>query len=251
MGNTNSCTFAPFMKKLLSSVLVFLFLTVTVLGQKDRVWGSWSSISVQYEFVKDWTFYFETQTRSHAMYNHFHYYEFKGGFSYKINKYFSALVGFGNYGTYDWKNIRGMKTQDELRLWEQFVINQSISRVKLEHRIRFEQASINKKYRNRFRYRLNVTVPLNSKTVEKNTIFAAGFSELFLTDTPPYFMRHRVYLGLGYQVTDYLSIQSGWINQFNYTFDKKGAKNYFMLNLAFKISKKEQKSENIPTPLPY
>lgn len=239
------------MKNLFASVISLFLVTFSALGQKDKVWGSWNSISVQYEFVKNWTFYFETQTRSHAMYNHFNYYEFKGGFSYKISKDFSALIGFGNYGTYDWEDIRGMKKQDELRLWEQFIINQSISRVKLEHRFRFEQALINQKYRNRFRYRLNVVVPLNSKKVEKNTVFAAGFSELFLTDTPPYFMRHRVYLGLGYQATDFLTIQTGWINQFNYNLSNKGAKNYLMLTLAFKISHKDLKSESVPTPLPY
>lgn len=234
------------MKKLLSIILV-IGLSTSLFAQKDRVWGSWSSISVQYEFVPKWSFYFETQTRSHAMYNHFNYYEFKGGINYRINKDFSTMIGFGNYGTYDWQNIRGMKTQDELRLWEQFVINQLLSRLKFEHRFRFEQASINGKFRNRFRYRISLVVPINKKKVEKGTVFATAFNELFLTDTPPYFMRNRIHIGMGYQVNDFLTLQCGWNNQFNYNFKNKGAKNFFTFNVVFKISKKDNQLEKIPT----
>lgn len=216
-------------------------------AQKDKTWGSWSIANVQYEFSPRWFAYVELQTRSQAMYNHFHYYEIKGGINYRINKNFIAFVGFGNYGTYDWKNIRGAKTTDELRLWEQLVINQPLNRLKFEHRFRIEQASINKKYRNRFRYRLNLIVPLNKKTVETNTVFVSAFDELFLTDTPPYFMRNRVYLGLGYQVTEFLTLQAGWINQFNYNLNAKGGKNNLLVSLNFRFVRKDNKYERMPT----
>ena len=217
-------------------------------AQKDKVWGSWTAVSLNYEFVPRFTFYFELQTRSHAMYNYFNYYEIKGGLGYKINKDFSALVGFGNYGTYDWQDIiGGVKQKNELRIWQQFVIDQMLTRIKFEHRFRIEQAWINRKFRNRFRYRINMVIPLNSKEVKKNTVFLTGFNEIFLTDTPPYFMRNRILLGLGYAATDFLTIQSGWINQFEYSFSNKGAKNYFMLTLAFRLAKNKDGFERNPT----
>lgn len=234
------------MKKLVLIFALALIAQGALYSQKDKVWGSWTALSVQYEFVPRWSFYFETQARSHAMYNHFQYYEFKGGINYRINKDFSALVGFGNYGTYDWQNIRGAKTQDELRIWQQFVINQLLSRLKFEHRFRFEQAWINQKFRNRFRYRINLVVPLNSKKVEAKTVYAAAFNEIFITDTPPYFMRNRIFLGMGYQVNDFLTLQAGWINQFNYNFKNKGAKNFFNLTIAFRINHKGNSLERNP-----
>lgn len=216
-------------------------------AQKDKTWGSWSIVNVQYEFTPRWFGYFELQSRSQAMFNHFFYYEVKGGINYRINKNFIAFVGFGNYGTYDWKNIRGAKTVDELRLWEQLVINQPLSRLKFEHRFRIEQASINKKYRNRFRYRLNLIVPLNKKKVENKTVFVSAFDEIFLTDTPPYFMRNRVYLGLGYQATEFLTVQAGWVNQFNYNLNAKGGKNNLLVSLNFRFVNKHNKDERIPS----
>lgn len=238
------------MNRLTYAVFCLLLSLATAWGvkaQKDKTWGSWGIANVQYEFAPRWFGYFELQTRSQAMANHFFYYEIKGGINYRINKNFIAFVGFGNYGTYDWKNIRGAKTTDELRLWEQLVINQPLSRIKFEHRFRVEQATINKKFRNRFRYRLNLIVPINKKKVENNTVFVSAFNEIFLTDTPPYFMRNRVYLGLGYQATDFLTIQAGWVNQFNYNLKEKGGKNNVLVSLNFRFVRKDNKYERIPT----
>ena len=233
-------------------VTLFLIIFIALGGlqlraQKDRVWGGWYVTNIQYEFTPKWFAYFELQSRSHAMFNHAFYYEVKGGLNYRINKNFIAFVGFGNYGTYDWQNLRGPKTVDELRLWEQFVINQPLNRLKFEHRFRFEQAWLNRKYRNRFRYRINLIVPLNKKQVEVNTVFASAFNEIFLTDTPPYFMRNRTYLGLGYQVTPFLSIQCGWVNQFNYNLQTKGGKNNLLFSFNFRVIHKDDKFEQIPS----
>jgi len=233
------------MKKLF--FLLLSFAIPAVYAQKDRVWGSWTIANVQYEFAPRWFAYMELQSRSQAMANHFFYYEIKGGLNYRINKDFIAFVGFGNYGTYDWQNIRGMKKQDELRIWEQFVINQYLSRLKFEHRFRFEQAWINKKFRNRFRYRINLIIPLNHRKVKNGTVFFSAFDELFLTDTPPFFMRNRIYMGLGYQATSFLTLQLGWVNQFNYSFAAKGAKNNLLLSLNFRFIRKDNKFERMPT----
>lgn len=240
----------PGMNKLIFALLCAAGLTAGSLdanAQKDKTWGSWGITNVQYEFTPRWFAYMELQTRSQAMFNHFFYYEIKGGINYRINKNFIAFVGFGNYGTYNWKNLRSAKTTDELRLWEQLVINQPLSRLKFEHRFRIEQASINRKFRNRFRYRLNLIIPINKKKVENNTVFVSAFDEIFLTDTPPYFMRNRVYLGLGYQATEFLTLQAGWVNQFNYTLSNKGGKNNLLVSLNFRFTHKDNKYERMPT----
>lgn len=226
---------------------IMLCITALTHAQKDKVWGSWAIKNVEYEFAKNFIGYFELQTRSQAMFNHYNYYEIKGGIQYRINKNYSTMIGFGNYGTYNWKNIRGAKTQDELRLWEQFVISQPLDRMKFEHRFRAEQASINGRYRNRFRYRINIVVPLNKKKVEKNTVFISAFDEIFLTDTPPYFMRNRIYVGVGYQATKFLTINTGWVNQFNYNLSNKGGKNNLLISLNFRFLRDDNKYDRVPT----
>lgn len=238
------------MNKLICVVVVCLLLFgigKQAKAQKDKVWGSWAITNLEYEFAKNFIFYFELQGRSQAVFNHFNYYEIKGGFNYRINKNFSTLVGFGNYGTYNWKNLRSAKTTDELRLWEQFVISQPLNRLKFEHRFRAEQASINGRFRNRFRYRINLVVPINKKKVEKGTVFASAFDEIFLTDTPPYFMRNRIYIGIGYQINKFLTIQSGWVNQFNYNLVAKGGKNNLLVSLNFRFLRKDNVYDRIPS----
>lgn len=238
------------MNKLIFAFLVSLSLLGPVAktrAQKDKTWGTWAITNVQYEFARRWFGYFELQTRSQAMANHFFYYEIKGGINYRINKNFIAFVGFGNYGTYDWKNLRTTKKVDELRLWEQMVINQPLSRIKFEHRFRVEQAWLNRKFRNRFRYRINLIVPLNKKKVENKTVFVSAFDELFLTDTAPFFMRNRIYLGLGYQATGFLTLQAGWVNQFNYNLQAQGGKNNLLVSLNFRFIRKDNKFERMPT----
>lgn len=238
------------MNKLILAISISLFILAkpsTTHAQKDKVWGSWSIVNVEYEFARNFIGYFELQTRSHAMYNHFNYYEIKGGINYRINKNFSALVGFGNYGTYNWKNLRSAKTTDELRLWEQFVISQPLDRLKFEHRFRAEQASINGRFRNRFRYRINLVVPINKPKIEKGTLFASAFDEIFLTDTPPYFMRNRIYVGMGYQITKFLTVQAGWVNQFNYNLSAKGGKNNLLISVNFRMLRSDNKFDRVPT----
>lgn len=207
-------------------------------AQKDAVWGSWFLGNIEYAFTPKLFGYIELQDRNQSMLQHFYYYEVKGGFGYRIRDNFSALIGFGNYGTYDWEDLSAPKLTDEWRLWEQFVMTQSLQRLRFEHRFRAEQALINGKYRNRFRYRLNLIAPLNKPKMEQGALFVSVFDEIFLTDNPPYFMRNRIYAGLGYQVSAVLSIGLGWVNQFNYNLKTAGGKNSLLLSVVVRLPKK-------------
>jgi len=218
--------------------LLLLFSVKNAFAQKDAVWGSWVVGNVEYGFTPKLYGYVELQERNQEVLQHFFYYEVKGGIGYRIRDNFSALIGFGNYGTYDWEDLSAPKVTDEWRVWEQFVMTQSLQCLKFEHRLRAEQALINKKYRNRFRYRLNLTVPLNKPAIQKGVWFASVFDEIFLTDHAPYFMRNRVYAGLGYQVSAALSISLGWVNQFNYNLTTAGGKNNLMMLVAVRLPKK-------------
>lgn len=228
-------------------VSIFLISTVVLKAQHDKMLGSWVVHNVEYEFAKNFIGYIELQARSQKMLHHFFYSEIKGGVSYRINKNFSVFTGFGNYRTYQWDDLdEGVRT-NELRLWQQFVISQPLGRLKFEHRFRTEQAWLNKVYRNRFRYRINLIIPLNKRKVEKNTAFLSIFNELFLTDKAPYFMRNRIYGGVGYQITDYLTVQTGWVYQFNYTLKSANGKNNILLGVNFRFLRKDNKHEKIPT----
>lgn len=236
-------------------LVVNLFFLLTVLSPQvnaqDSKTGTWGIITVS--LPGDTTHrvggYIELQTRTNKFFNESFYYEVKGGISYDIAKNYTTLLGMGRYVTYDYADLDAPPTRLETRLWEQLVINQFVSRLKLEHRYRVEQRFFDGgDYRNRFRYRLNMAVPVNDIKIDAKTIFVSLFDEVFLTNKAPHFERNRFFWGLGYQFDKSLSVTAGWMNQYNYTLSSGDAKNNLAINLQYRINRKNSKpKEHIPS----
>lgn len=194
-----------------------------------------------------WGGYIELQARSNQFFNEFYYFETKGGISFDIAKNYTALIGGGRYITEDNDNI-GQSRVSEFRMWEQLTVNNFLNRVKIEHRYRAEQRWLNGIYRNRFRYRVNFVVPLNHPKIEPGTYFVSVFDEIFLNNKAPHFERNRFSATLGYQFDKSLSVQAGWLNQYNYNLTAAGAKNNLALTVMYRINRKNAKpKEHIPT----
>ena len=74
-----------------------------------------------------WSAFGEAQIRSLKFYNHFHYYEYKGGLNYKANKQLQFTLGAGSYQTFrEGGNFVTPKNNNEFRLWPQVILFQSI-----------------------------------------------------------------------------------------------------------------------------
>src|SRR6185503_17374853 len=177
-------------------ILFFVYaltLSASAFSQQSDV-GSWNVINTKLTLSSKWSLFNELQLRSQSFYHNYYYYEIKGGISYSLNKNFSFLLGTGRYITYtDGGNFKHPVTANEHRLWEQLTMNQYLERLKFEHRYRVEQRWFKTGYRNRFRYRLNVAVPLNNKQMQPKTFYIAAFDEIFLNNKAPHFERNRVF----------------------------------------------------------
>jgi hypothetical protein len=111
-----------------------------------------------------------------------------------------------------------------------------------------EQRWVNGDYRNRFRYRLNMFIPLNNTKIVAKTWFLSIFDEVFFNNKAPNFERNRVSASLGYQFDKKWIVQAGWINQRNYTAQASSAKNNMMLTLMYRINRKNAvEREHLPT----
>ncbi len=198
--------------------------------------GTWNVLNVKKNFNEKWFAFGELQGRSQKLYNDFFYHEYKGGVGYNVHKSFSIIVAAGQYVTYDPTDNFDSVIQSEFRFWQQFTFTNEINRVEIEHRYRAEQRWINDDYRNRFRYRLNITIPLNKPKVEKGAVFTSIANEIFLTDNPPYFERNRFFAVVGYAFTDLFTLQAGWLNQFDYRLTGNSTKkNYLQTSLLFTL----------------
>ncbi|TZF84981.1 DUF2490 domain-containing protein [Pedobacter sp. BS3] len=232
------------------SLLLLLFCTVSCkfgLAQTDHQWGSWSILTVQLPSTTahKWGGYAEAQLRTDAVFSRFQYYEYKAGVSYSISKNFTGLLGAGRYITYDADNLGAGPLTKETRLWEQLVINQYLDRLKFEHRYRAEQRWLSSGYRNRFRYRLSMAIPLNKPKVEPNTAYISLYDEVFLNNRAPHFERNRLMAGMGYQFTKNIGAQLGWVNQYNYTTASSGSKNNLVVTLIYTLDR-DDNQERMP-----
>jgi hypothetical protein len=239
-------------KSLSILTIAFVLLTISSFSAKaqDSKTGTWGVITVLMpgDSVHRWGGYTEFQTRTNGTFSQFQYYEAKAGVSYDIDKNFIALLGTGTYHTYDYLDLEKGPNTNEYRLWEQMTINQFLTPIKFEHRYRVEQRWVNGDYRNRFRYRLNMFIPLNNTKIVAKTWFLSIFDEVFFNNKAPNFERNRISAALGYQFDKKWIVQAGWINQRNYVVNQSSAKNNLMLMLMYRINRKDgAQREQVPT----
>ncbi len=107
---------------------------------------------------------------------------------------FHFSIAGGHYNTYQsGGDFVTPKRSDEIRLWQQIAKRQSLIRLRFEHRYRAEQRWTQVDFRHRFRYRINMTVPLNKSRIEVATLYSSMWNEIFLTNQAPYFERNRFF----------------------------------------------------------
>ncbi len=142
------------------------------------------------------------------------------GLNYHFSKKATVTVGYAYIPSYTFESEQTSPETEEHRIWQQFILTNKIGRVKFEHRYRLEQRFVNKDYKNRFRYRLMLFIPLNKPKIETGTLFLGLYDEVFINDKKSFFDRNRLYGGLGYQVNKNSSVQTGLLRQQVTNFEK-------------------------------
>jgi hypothetical protein len=212
--------------------MMALLFTLTAKSQTPGL-GTWTLLNAKYDFDKKWNAYFEAQLRSQKFEDDFFYHELKGAVGYRIAPKANVLVGVGQYATYQYDgNFELPVRNHEFRLWEQLNLNHDIGTLKLEHRYRVEQRYFKSGYRNRFRYRINLQLPLG-----KSNFYLNGNEEIFVTNEKPYFERNRTYGALGYKFTPLFSLQLGYVTQFDYNRNVNPyTKHFYQTSLLFDLN---------------
>lgn len=201
--------------------------------------GSWNILNIKYNHSEKLSVFGEGQIRSLRFYNHFHYYEFKGGINYKINKSVQLTLGAGSYQTYkEGGNFELPKNNDEFRLWPQITLFQDVHKLKIEQRYRTEMRWTSSGYRNRFRYRVGISYPFGKDTKGYKPFQASLSNELFFTDNEPYFERNRIQMTLNYKATKHLIIQTGYLHQFDYKINDETGRDFLVAGFYYELSRK-------------
>jgi len=104
---------------------------------------------------------------------------------------------------------------DEHRIFQQFITRQSFGRVNLQHRYRFEQRWIEgQDFSLRFRYFLALNVALTKPEMTDGAFYFSSYNEIFLNYDSPVFDRNRLYVGLGFRLSNMARFEVGYMNQF-------------------------------------
>lgn len=166
------------------------------------------------------------------------YYELKAGLGYNLAKNNKALLGIGRYANYAESEL----SKEEFRLWLQDVINIQQGKLKIENRFRAEQSwfyepkTQQHSQRQRFRYRLNLIVPL-VKSEDTNQEFSANaYDEVFLVSSSlPHFARNRIFLGFSYKFSDKFTLSPGYLWQRDFGLNANQNYHYIALSCGINL----------------
>lgn len=220
------------MKSIVFTCFIFLISIHPIFAQNIDL-GSWNILNLKYNVNSKWSLFGEGQIRSLQFYNNFHYYEYKGGFNYKLYDNVIMTLAAGSYQTYkEGGDFRLPKNNDEFRLWPQIVLSQAVGKLKIEQRYRVEMRFTSSGYRNRFRYRFGASYPL-SKSFQ-----ISANNELFFTDKEPYFERNRLAFSLNYKPTPQTAILIGYLHQFDYKINDETGRDFLQIGYFIELSKK-------------
>ncbi|MEJ6980442.1 DUF2490 domain-containing protein [Pedobacter sp. P351] len=180
--------------------------------------GNWTMFFGQVRFHDKWSIHAEVQNRDFGIISEPEQILLRSGINYHLSKNAIVTAGYGlitNYA-FDEETFQSPSVSEN-RGWQQILLRNNLGRCFFEHRYRLEQRWIeskdNKRYLDRIRYLMRVSVPLNSKIIEKNTIFLSFYDEAFihLSSTP--FDRNRLYGAFAWQIAPNANIQLGYLAQ--------------------------------------
>ena len=153
----------------------------------------------------------------------------RSGITYKPqNANIKFTLGYGHITTGTYGNDES--TRQESRIYQEALYPVKFGeRFFTNHRFRYEQRFVeNQDFRTRYRYNLFLNIPINQKTMDKNTLYLALYNELFINGERgigknrevEIFDRNRLYAALGFFVKKQLKIQLGVMNQTTNTTQK-------------------------------
>lgn len=197
-------------------VALILVLMLPLFTQaQDSDLGNWLIYIGNKKINSKWNIHNEVQYRNYNAVGDLEQLLLRTGLGYNITEKDNILLGYGYILSENYVGDTDEKVSvNEHRIFQQFTTKQSIGKVGLSHRYRFEQRFVEEDFKMRFRYFLGVKIPLQYKEDGKNPLYLSAYNEIFLNTKSSVFDRNRVYGGLGYTFSKQLRLELGYMNQF-------------------------------------
>lgn len=221
----------------LTAIIAFGFYSVN--AQTDKSIGNWDVLVLKGNISKKFSLNGEFNIRTNNIHSTYDYCEYKIGAGYSITRNFAIELGAGGYNSsLTGSFLTTQPSQKEYRTWLDFLVKNSYKRLIFDHRGRIEQRFTSVGYKNRLRYRLTLTVPVNKSTLTDKTFFLSSSDELFVGQSHPNYEKNRFYVGAGYKLNENFTFHAGNMNQTDYKSNSSLCKNYLQLMLVYNFSNK-------------
>ena len=203
-------------KKRIFYLVCIVFISNNVKGQNpaENELGNWLMYFGTHKISEKFSLHYETQLRNYEIISNFNQLLPRVGLNYHIDKSSIVTAGYAFIPTQnEFDKGWGKEMVTENRIWEQFILRNSINRVKIRHRYRLEQRWVKAgditTYKNRARYMLSVKLPISKN--EESPLFISLYDEIFLNISDNPFDQNRLFAALGYQVNKQMNIQLGYL----------------------------------------
>ena len=200
--------------KIITTIVLVSFPLFTLAQSSD--FGNWLIYFGNKQINNTWNWHHEVQYRNYDAVGDLEQLLLRTGIGYNLTENDNNLL-FG-YGFIASENYVG-NTDDKVavnehRIYQQFITKQSIGKLKLSHRYRFEQRFVEDDFKMRFRYFLSFKLPLKQDEDANYKWYASAYNEIFLNTESSIFDRNRLYGGIGYKLNDSVRFEIGYMNQF-------------------------------------
>lgn len=203
------------MLKLKTAVLA-LTLALPFIGfSQDSNLGNWLIYIGNKKLNSKWNLHNEVQYRNYNIVGDLEQLLLRTGIGYNLSENNNVLLGYGFILSENYiENTQNKISVNEHRVFQQYTTKQSIGKVKLSHRYRFEQRFVEADFKLRFRYFLSLNIPLMKTESGNSPLYLSAYNEIFLNSKSAIFDRNRVYGGLGYNLNKNIRFELGYMNQF-------------------------------------
>jgi hypothetical protein len=203
----------PQIKKYILCLLLIISALDTVLAQ-DKNYGNWFVYFGNQKINNKWLLQSDMQYRLNQIPNQKSQLLLRAGIGYNLTEANNNLLLGLAYVQSNWEEgDETISTTHEKRIYQQYLYKQKRYNLFLTHRLRMEERFIANDFALRARYFLAVQKPLNGKLLNRRSLYASGFNELFIDISNKKFDRNRFFTGIGYGVTNDIRVETGYLIQ--------------------------------------
>jgi|GEM_PF-2440200 hypothetical protein len=209
------------MKKIIVSFLLFSSFTLFCQNSIKHSNSLWFSDFTKINFKKNWSFYFDFGLRGTEWAGKWSQQLVRPGVSYMVKEKVNITAGIAYF-----KHFSAGSYREEFRGWQQLLITNAVKRIKINHRLRIEQRSMentiegkkSNTFTNRYRYMLQLQVPLNHASLNDRTWYVAISDEIMFNSGKEVvynsFDQNRASIGIGYKQNDLFSAMLSYTDIF-------------------------------------